>query len=117
MKIYSFSNPCHHTPEKLSKKRLVETGGYVPLKRQILSMIQAGERLKSIRAEQFDIPPGSDQLDAPLDPTRSPNFDVTDAQELARGVYGRKINKAPKKDENAAPVPSPAPQQDTPPNI
>lgn len=48
----NYDNPPVDTGEKLSKKRLVETGGYVSPSKSIENLIQAGIRFETFQKEQ-----------------------------------------------------------------
>lgn len=68
--------------EKLDQTIKVQKIGYVPAKKRIEDIINAGMRLKDFRASQYDFPEGT-QIDETLnDPTRSKNFDLADASQL-----------------------------------
>lgn len=67
-------------------KRKVETAGYIPAEVQIRNMMVAGQRLGEYRAEMYDYGEEVSDDEAIGDPTRSPNFDLADAAQLARGL-------------------------------
>ena len=60
-------------------KRITESAGYIPPQKQIESFILAGRRLNEARKEMFDFPDGVEDPEF-SDPTRSPGFDLVDAQ-------------------------------------
>ena len=61
---------------------ITEQAGYVPPKIQIENMILAGRRLNEARLNQFDFP-NEDSIDENAnDPTRSGNFDLSDASQM-----------------------------------
>lgn len=62
---------------------LVEAAGYIPADIQIEQMIDAGVRLNYARAEQFDYASAEDDDGLFVDPTRRPDFDLSDASALA----------------------------------
>lgn len=67
-----------------SGKIVVETAGYISPKKQIETLMLAGQRLAQYRASQseYDFPDG--KIDEGfVDPTRSPGFDMADASQLA----------------------------------
>lgn len=74
--------------EKGGGKRMVETAGYIPAEIQIRNMMAAGQRLGEYRAEMYDYGDDVKEEDAIGDPTRSPNFDLSDAAQLARALAG-----------------------------
>jgi hypothetical protein len=61
----------------------VEKAGYIPIKKQIQSLIDAGRRLDDARRESYDFG-DDDEIDYEYsDPTRDSNFDLSDAHNLA----------------------------------
>jgi len=80
--------------EVMSLISKTETAGYVPAEKKILNLINAGKRLDNYRKEQYDIAEGEDvSEDVVFDVTRSPNFDMADASQLALQANAR-IRKA-----------------------
>lgn len=73
-------------PDPVSK---TETAGYIAPDVQIMNIIEAGRRLDDYRKEAYDIAPGSDVEDAPIDPTRSGGFDMADASQAKRDLESR----------------------------
>ena len=60
-----------------------EQAGYIPPQVQIENMILAGQRLDQSRKAQYDFA-SEDEIDEDAtDPTRSGNFDLADASQLA----------------------------------
>lgn len=60
---------------------IVETAGYQPKERLILSLINAGQRLQEVRLEEFDGESVEEALEK-VDITRSSDFDIVDAYNL-----------------------------------
>lgn len=60
-------------------KNLVEKAGYIPAQARIENMILAGQRLIEHRKELYDFSDGKDIDDTFSDPTRSKNYDMSDA--------------------------------------
>lgn len=79
--------------EKIAGKRITESAGYVPAKTKIEEMIQAGQRLVDYRAENYDFPPDTKVTEEEIleyfDPSRSPGFDVVDAQNMTQDALNR----------------------------
>ena len=71
------------TYERPDPVSLTEQAGYIPPQDQIESMILAGQRLNEARASQYDFA-SEDEIDEDAyDPTRTGNFDLADASQLA----------------------------------
>ena len=71
------------TYERPDPVSLTEQAGYIPPQDQIESMILAGQRLNEARASQYDFA-SEDEIDEDAyDPTRTGNFDIADASQLA----------------------------------
>ena len=68
--------------EKLDQTIKVQKIGYVPAKKRIEDIINAGMRLKDFRASQYDFPEGTEIDETLNDPTRAKNFDLADASQL-----------------------------------
>lgn len=67
---------------------MVETAGYMSAQDRIENIIRAGERLILSRSEQYDFT--DDNLDEDFeDPTRSKNFDLSDASNLSMAINYR----------------------------
>lgn len=75
-------------PEQNSGITKVERAGYISSQKRIESMIQAGQRLSDYRKQQFDFPDGEIVEDY-QDPTRSPNFDLSDATQMQLAAEAR----------------------------
>ena len=60
-------------------KNLVEKAGYIPAQARIENMILAGQRLVEHRKEMYDFSDGNDIDESFTDPTRSKNYDMSDA--------------------------------------
>ena len=82
-----------------------EQSGYVDPKRQIEDMILAGRRLDEARKNQYDFPSGEDIDEDLYDPTRSGNFDLSDASQMqfeaAERIKADKALKASQTAQNA----------------
>lgn len=79
--------------EEIAGKRITESAGYIPPKTRIEEMIMAGRNLVDYRKERYDFPPDTDVdpkvVDEFFDPTRSPGFDVVDAQNMSLEAVDR----------------------------
>ena len=79
--------------EEIAGKRITESAGYIPPKTRIEEMIMAGKNLVDYRREKYDFPPDVEVdpkvVDEFFDPTRSPGFDVVDAQNMSQDVVNR----------------------------
>lgn len=71
-------NLSERKPEILAKGNKVERSGYIPAKKRIENLIQAGVRLKSFRQEQYDFEHNNIDENA-FDPTRRKGYDLADA--------------------------------------
>ena len=60
-------------------KNIVERAGYIPAQARIENMILAGQRLVEHRKEMYDFSDGKDIDESFSDPTRSKNYDMSDA--------------------------------------
>lgn len=89
MKINKHYDVNRSPREINSGEILVEMAGYVPAKARIESIIDAGKRLLDFRMDQFDSYQPHFNEEEFFDPTRSPNFDLVDAQRYAEGVKAR----------------------------
>lgn len=67
-----------------SGELIVETAGYVPPHIRIQELLDAGERLIAYRKEQYNFGRGEQIDETFTDPTRDPNFDMVDADNLIR---------------------------------
>ena len=78
-------NKAKTTPQKgeeVSDELITEQAGYVDPKRQIEDMILAGRRLDEARRSQYDFPDEDSIDEDAYDPTRSGNFDLSDASQM-----------------------------------
>ena len=86
-------NHARSAPEENHGPVLVERAGYIPAQQRIENLIFAGQRLINYRKEQFDFP-GNEIDESAYDPTRSKNFDLSDAFILSQQLKERqKIRK------------------------
>lgn len=76
-------NSTGATPEKNSGQVIVERTGYIPAQKRIENLINAGQRLKDFRSDQFDFPDEKSINDEFFDPTRRKNFDMADASQMS----------------------------------
>ena len=83
--------------EKIDSKSITEQSGYIPPDRQIQDMMNAGRRLQEYRMSQYDFASPDDIDESLSDPTRSANFDLADATQMAMSA-----DEAIKKAELAA---------------
>jgi hypothetical protein len=67
---------------------IVERSGYMNTKDKVIGMFLAGQRLADIRAAKFDFQSEA-QDDGSLDPTRSGDYDLSDAARDLRTVSDR----------------------------
>lgn len=69
--------------EKVDKTKLVETAGYLPAKKRIENLMNAGQNLLEARKEMFDTE--EEEVDfTEMDPTRLKSFDLADITGLER---------------------------------
>ena len=88
--------------EVLTSDTQTEQSGYIDPKRQIEDMILAGRRLDEARKSQFDFPSGEEIDEDLYDPTRSGNFDLSDASQMQFEANERiKADKASKASQTA----------------
>lgn len=114
MKFYTaYVRPEKKNFEFDSGRVLVERTGYIPAKIQIENLILAGQRLADYRREKYDFEPGSKEDFNYHDPTRDPNFDMSDASQITQSLeskakaYNESQNaKKSKKDEKKLDNPS-----------
>lgn len=80
----------HDRPEKkfkeLKDNSFVETAGYISGQQQIENILMAGERLSEYRKEAYDFGVDESVPDNYIDPTRNPNVDMVDIDNLQKGV-------------------------------
>ena len=69
--------------EEIDSKSITEQSGYIPPERQIQDMMNAGRRLQEYRMSQYDFASPDDIDESLSDPTRSANFDLADATQMA----------------------------------
>ena len=67
-------------------KNLVEKAGYIPAQARIENMILAGQRLVEHRKEMYDFSDGKDIDESFTDPTRSKNYDMSDAFIMSENI-------------------------------
>lgn len=75
------SNLFPKSYEKHDETCITERAGYLTTKQRIENLMVAGQRLVNFRKQQFDFPDGEIDHDFD-DPTRNPNFDMSDASQL-----------------------------------
>ena len=73
-------------PEINSGESQTEKAGYIPAKIRIENMMLAGQRLVAHRAEMYDFSDGKDIDETFSDPTRSKNFDMSDAFIMSEAI-------------------------------
>jgi len=66
-----------------------ESAGYIPPKKQIENLINAGKRLLEWRKEQYDFPEDDNVDESFEDPTRRSGYDLADASRDAADVAKR----------------------------
>lgn len=76
-------------PEKNSGKMRVELQGYISNEKRIQNIIDAGNRLMTARAMQYDFQPGEKIDEDLVDITRTPGYDPADATQQMLGVEAR----------------------------
>jgi len=81
-------------PEIMDPLTITESAGYIPPKKQIENLINAGKRLQAWRKEMYDFPDSENVDDAFEDPTRGPGFDLADASREASAVNARLRSQA-----------------------
>ena len=67
-------------------KNIVEKAGYIPAQARIENMILAGQRLIEHRKEMYDFSDGNDIDETFSDPTRSKNYDMSDAFIMSEAI-------------------------------
>lgn len=68
---------------------IVDRTGYRNSQQQITELMMAGAMLEQFRAEAYDYKDDSEDDGVTMSPTREPNFDMSDATQLAYGVNER----------------------------
>lgn len=76
-------------PEKNSGKMRVELKGFISNEKRIQNIIDAGNRLMTARAIQYDFQPGEPVDENMVDVTRNPGYDPADATQQMLGVESR----------------------------
>lgn len=102
MRFQTRYNLSHRTYEKPSGPSQVERAGYIPAKARIEALMLAGARLVQSRAEMYDYPNSTPDDDFRIDPTRSPNFDMVDADILKNDLKAKLSEQAKADKEKAA---------------
>lgn len=73
-------------------KSAVERNGYRSAKQQIEALIFAGKRLEQYRAHAYEFGADDKVPDDYIDPTRRPNFDLSDATAMQRAaIHGMNV--------------------------
>lgn len=83
MNFATHYKPNRCSPEINSGEIMVEKAGYIPAQKLIENLINAGQRLKEFRSEQFDFPDEKSIDHTFMDPTRIKNFDMADASQMS----------------------------------
>jgi len=83
-------------PEKNSGKMRVELKGYISNEKRIQNIIDAGNRLMTARAMQYDFQPGEKIDEDLVDITRTPGYDPADATQQMLGIESRQKAAAEK---------------------
>lgn len=97
-KIYSIVNRPIKTYEKLSGKSMVESAGYIPIKKKIENMIIAGKRLIENRAIMYDF--YDDKVDfEERDRSRRKDYTKMDAIDDMKELKQRRIDRIYKQRE------------------
>jgi len=78
MKFNTPYQRVRQAPEKNNQLRKIEVAGYIPAKKRIENIINAGMRLMEARSNQYDFPDGNDDGFS-MDPTRKKGYDMADA--------------------------------------
>lgn len=80
--------------EILEKGSKTEKAGYVPAKKRIEDLINAGKRLSDYRKALYDFNEGEFDENLPIDPTRSGSYDMADATQQSIEVAARLAEQA-----------------------
>ena len=84
---FSTKYSLQKTPPEVNKgPSHVEKAGYIPAQARIENMMLAGQRLVAHRAEMYDFKELKDIDENFIDPTRSKNFDMADATQIALNI-------------------------------
>jgi len=89
--------------EQNGAELFTEQSGYIPAQKRIENLLNAGQRLKDFRDQQFDFVDENSIDDQFFDPTRTKNFDLADATQLQYDLTGRqkRLQTAPEPLEEA----------------
>lgn len=105
MKIYKTPKNAKPFPGKsFTGESMTEQSGYIPTKKKIQMFMHAGRVLAASRAEQFDVPPGQDNVDLdsiPVSVSRLKSADIVDVHNEARETHERMTETAKTVVENA----------------
>jgi hypothetical protein len=80
--------------EKNSGKDNVERVGYIPIKRQYMNFLAAGQRLTEYRLGEYDFQDEKSIDDDFSDPTRDKGFDMVDAHQIMLNLASVAARKA-----------------------
>jgi hypothetical protein len=87
-------------------ENLVEVRGFIPVKKRIENIINAGMRLDAARKEMYDFPDGDDD-GGDFDPSRNPGTDPVDAQaafdRLKASIAAKQAKTAAEKSQQTVP--------------
>lgn len=89
-------------PEKNSGKMRVELKGFISNEKRIQNIIDAGNRLMTARAMQYDFQPGEKIDEDLVDITRTPGYDPADATQQMLAVESRVKEKKEAAEKEAA---------------
>lgn len=101
MNFATHYKPHKSLPEKNSGEIIVERAGYVPAKKRIENILNAGQRLKEFREDQFDFRSGESIPEDYIVPTRRPNYDMADAYQESEYLRARFLERKKARDEAA----------------
>lgn len=73
----AYSNRPVYDGQIMDDETIVETAGFIPMKKRIENLMLAGQRLVTARTEQFDFPDGLDDGQE-IDPIRVPSTDLAE---------------------------------------
>lgn len=90
-----YSKP-EYTGEKNTGEIITDKYDYVPATTQITRLLQAGQRLKVHRRQDYDFGANEKVPDDFVDPTRSPDFDLVDVSEFESALQ-QKLSESEKK--------------------
>ena len=84
---FSTKYSLQKTPPEVNKgPSHVEKAGYIPAQARIENMMLAGQRLVAHRAEMYDFKELKDIDESFTDPTRSKNYDMSDAFIMSEAI-------------------------------